>query len=411
MKNNTITRREFLKLAAGGGAILCGAAFFAKNIFSQKAATDIFAPQYLRQIITADVARERVIMWQAENAPINAAVEYRLKGRTETAKTPAAEEFFTDDGELNKQYAARLTGLVPGQDYEYRVCADDAASEWYSLRAADDGAFCCLLFPDSQDAFRRNSQAAFFANLGDIVDNGEDSSQWRAWFRAVADFAPNIPFVPVMGNHETYDRQWQVRLPEAYLRYFVVPSNESRDFARYYYSFDYGAAHFIVLNTQWEETENFKAGLREEQMAWLRRDAQNNGKKWKIALLHKDVLQYRIHNRPERQEGFSDVGEYFMPLFDELGIDVVFTAHLHTYRNRGRIFDFRRADHGPLYILTGIAGNVRYPGLWIDHALDETIAPQPETDNYLTLDVTSNCLSIKCFLPDGTAIDSAELQK
>ena len=54
---------------------------------------------------------------------------------------------------------------------------------------------------------------------------------------------------------------------------------------------------------------------------------------------------------------------------------------------------------------------VRYPGLWIDHALDEKVAPQPETDNYLTLEADKNRLVIKCFLPDGQEIDQTVVEK
>jgi hypothetical protein len=94
-----------------------------------------------------------------------------------------------------------------------------------------------------------------------------------------------------------------------------------------------------------------------------------------------------------------------------LGIDLVFSAHLHTYRNRGHIQNFQRSAKGPLYILTGVAGNVRYPGLWIDHKLDEVVAPQPETDNYLTMDVKGDEITVRCFLPDGKEIDKVILQK
>ena len=100
-----------------------------------------------------------------------------------------------------------------------------------------------------------------------------------------------------------------------------------------------------------------------------------------------------------------------MSLFDAERVDLVLSAHLHTYRNRGHIKNFRRDAAGPLYILTGVAGNVRYPGLWVDHALDKFVAPQPETDNYLTLDAGGDSLTIRCFLPDGTKIDEAVLKK
>ena len=138
-------------------------------------------------------------------------------------------------------------------------------------------------------------------------------------------------------------------------------------------------------------------------MVW--QDVQHSDKKWKVVLMHRDPLQYRIHNRPERMEGIDEIGKKWMPLFDELRIDVVFSAHLHTYRNRGHLKNFVPDAQGPLYILTGVAGNVRYPNLWIDHALDKKIAPQPETDNYIVFSATSEKLNISCYLPDGTEID------
>ena len=57
------------------------------------------------------------------------------------------------------------------------------------------------------------------------------------------------------------------------------------------------------------------------------------------------------------------------------------------------------------------AGNVRYPELWADHSLDVTVAPQPETDNYMTLEVSGNTLRLAAFLPDGKQIDKVEIKK
>lgn len=122
---------------------------------------------------------------------------------------------------------------------------------------------------------------------------------------------------------------------------------------------------------------------------------------------------YRIHGRPERRQGFEDVGLMFMPLFERYGVDAVLTAHLHTYRNRGHLWQLDESPdgRGPLYLLTGLTGNVRYPGLWIDHDLDRVKAPQPETDNFLTLEADADSLRFACYLPDGTKIDEATLTK
>ena len=429
MNGNKISRRTFIRLLMGGGTLLLGGKLLLgspsyRNVTNRmrSMSSDAHA-KHVRQLITKDSRTSRCIMWQAESALSAPQLEYRHKGSDKLETVPAEDISFQDDGQDNHQYSVKLQNLAAGEEYEYRIVDGDAKSEWRSLLTERGNAFKALIFPDSQSAdysgweelaqaaAERNPDAAFFVNVGDIVDNGEDHSQWHAWLYAVEGIVDRIPFVPVMGNHETYSREWKVRLPESYLNLFEVPENGSREFERYYYSYDYGNVHFVVLNTQWDETEEFKQGLLEEQLSWLRQDVKASRKKWRIAFLHKDVLQYRIHNRPERKEGISDIGENFMPVFDELSFDIVFTAHLHTYRDRGHIHDFRHDERGPLYILTGVAGDVRYPGLWVDHALDKVIAPQPETANYLTLEVDENQLSVRCFLPDGTEIDHAEVKK
>ena len=433
MRNqHKINRRTFLKFA-GGAAVIAGGGFLAQrfDVFGQAAKRiDKMAnprkieADFVRQIITRDPSVSRTIMWQSETVQSTAAVEWREVDAQAVQRAAATNEDFTDDGRAAVLHAAGIEGLTPGRRYEYRLVNGEEASEWRPLTTpAERGDFKALIFPDSQSsdysvwrdvaqgAWQRNRDAGFFVNMGDLVDNGEDHTQWDAWFSAVAPVIEQIPFAPVMGNHETYDRNWQVRLPKAYLQEFAVPDNGSEAFSRYYYSFDYGPCHFAVLNTQMDETADFKQGLLEEQLAWLPEDMEKSRKQWKVALLHKDVLQYRIHQRPERTEGFSDIGEAFMPVFDALGIDLVLTAHLHTYRNRGHIEAFCRSPKGPVYILTGVAGDVRYPNLWVDHALDEAVAPQPETDNYLVLEAKDAQLAVECFLPDGTRIDRVEVAK
>ena len=433
MKNqHKMNRRTFLKLV-GGAAVLAGGGFLAQRFdglgraakrLDRMANPEKIEADFIRQIITSDPSVSRTIMWQSWSVQSAAAVEWREADAAAVQRAVATNEDFTDDGRTAVLHVAGIEGLLPGRRYEYRLVNGEEASEWRTLTTpAERGDFKVLIFPDSQSsdysvwrdvaqrAWQRNRDAGFFVNMGDLVDNGEDHTQWDAWLSAAAPMIECIPFAPVMGNHETYDRNWQVRLPEAYLQEFAVPDNGSEAFFRYYYSFDSGPCHFAVLNTQMDETASFKQGLLEEQLAWLPKDMEKSRKRWKIALLHKDVLQYRIHNRPERKEGISDVGEVFMPVFDKLGIDLVLTAHLHTYRNRGHIEAFRRSPKGPVYILTGVAGDVRYPNLWVDHALDEAVAPQPETDNYLVLEAKDAQLVVECFLPDGTRIERVEMVK
>ena len=398
-----MNRRTFIKVAAVSVAALLTGCGGEKSL-------DV---KFLRQIVTGDISNSRLVMWQVDAPLKNPAVEVRTGGDVKTF--PAQDLSFTDDGKKNLQYAAQIEF-----GDEYRIVDGDAATAWHALKTSGD-TFKAIIFPDSQcggdydtwgavarSAFEKNPDAKFFVNVGDLVDNGEDSAQWEDWLAQIEDFLPQIPFAPVMGNHETYTRDWKVREPVAYLNYFATPDNGVENFSRRFYSFDCGAAHFAILDSQWDELGR---EIIDAQKNWLRQDMLSTAKPWKIIFIHKDVLQYRINGRPERREGFSEVGEIFMPEFESLGVDVVFTAHLHTYRNRGRLKNFRADEAGTLYILTGLSGNVRYGGLWIDHALDKVIAPQPETDNYLTLELDAKTLTVKCFLPNGELLDETILQK
>lgn len=361
--------------------------------------TDAVDASNIRQVITADSTTSRTFMWQSDYAEENPVVEYRQAGDDTTImQLPASSDAFSDDGVTTYIHTAAVSDLKPGTAYEYRVGAGDKRSDWQSFHTAQGHDFKALIFPDSQSsdysvwaataqpAWQRNQDAQFFINMGDLVDNGQDHYQWNAWFDVVGDMIARIPVVTLLGNHETYDKDWKVRMPEAYLHLFALPRIDREKYQNQFYSFDYGDVHFVVLNTQSQELADFEPSLDEDEVAWFKEDMAKTTKKWKIVLMHKDPLQYGFANRPEpREEGFSPEGRLWMPLFDQYGVDAVLSAHLHTYRDRGHIRNFQRDESGPLYLITGVAGNVQYPGLWKQHSLDEYVAPQPETDNYMTL--------------------------
>lgn len=335
--------------------------------------TDAVDASNIRQVITADSTTSRTFMWQSDYAEENPVVEYRQAGDDDSLmQLPASSDAFSDDGVTTYIHTAAVSDLKPGTAYEYRVGAGDKRSDWQSFHTAQGHDFKALIFPDSQSsdysvwaataqpAWQRNQDAQFFINMGDLVDNGQDHYQWNAWFDVVGDMIARIPVVPLLGNHETYDKDWKVRMPEAYLHLFALPRIDREKYQNQFYSFDYGDVHFVVLNTQSQELADFEPSLDEDEVAWFKEDMAKTTKKWKIVLMHKDPLQYGFANRPEpREEGFSPEGRLWMPLFDQYGVDAVLSAHLHTYRDRGHIRNFQRDESGPLYLITGVAGNVQ----------------------------------------------------
>lgn len=375
--------------------------------------------QNIRQMMTADPSTSRTIMWESVIPEEEALIEYRQVGQPqdaiETAK--AKRKTFTDDGVSRYEYEVTLTGLSKNTEYQYRIGAGDKRSQWMPFKTAGIGDFTAIIFPDSQSAnykgwaelvktaWAQNPQAAFFANMGDLVDNGEMASQWNAWFSATEDMNKVIPFAGVMGNHETYTLDWKVRPPKAYLNLFSFPSNGYKQYQNQFYSFDYNGVHFVALDTQAEEETN-EPQLLTDEVAWLKKDLASTKMKWKVVLMHKDVFQYAFANQPGRDNSFSPIGKLFMPIFDEYKVDLVLSAHLHTYRRRGHVKNFKRDASGPSYILTGVAGDVRYVGLWADHPLDIKKSPYYNEANYLVLKKANDALIISAYRPDGMLFDS-----
>ncbi|MGM9520583.1 MAG: metallophosphoesterase family protein [Phascolarctobacterium sp.] len=399
--------------------------------------------KYLRQIVAENNKTTRMLMWQSEvRQPYR--VEYRLSsvakngteqndslkdasGSAKAILTQVAKEASFKDGKGDYiQYQAQLKGLIPTATYEYRIITEKNKGNWHSLKTDDGGAFTALIFPDSQssdysgwqklarDAQKRHPAAELFINMGDLVDNGQDASQWRAWLGSVEPFSSDLAFAPVIGNHEAYSLEWKMTPPKSYINLFAVPENGLRQYPRQFYSFDYGPVHFTVLDTNFPEVKEWQPKLLEEELVWLEQDLAKSKARWKIVLQHRDIFMYAFSKesgRPQRETRLQDYSHQLMPLYEKYNVDAVLSAHLHTYRRRVPLRNFAPAEDGITYILTGVAGNVRYPKLWGDFAWDAGRAPQPETANYMTLEVDNKRLLFKAFLPDGKQFDEVEIKK
>ena len=386
--------------------------------------------RYIRQIVAKDNSTSRTIMWQSDSSEADAVIEYRLVGSDDIKKLSATDTAFTDDGSTTYIHEGTITDLTPDTKYEYRVgYSTDRRSDWYSLETAGAGEYEVLIYPDSQsgdysgweqivkNSADRNSNAALYISMGDLVDNGEQAYQWRTWLDSIKPLSARIPLAPTLGNHEMYTLDWKMREPRAYLNYFDVPSNGNVTFNRRYYSYDYGDVHYVVLDTQLYESthednhDTHHPDLYDVQVQWLRQDLASNTKKWTVVLMHRDPFQYAF-DRPgaSRAAGFDEEGVLFMPIFDEFHVDLVLSAHLHSYRNRGHVRNFDRDASGPLYILTGIAGDARRPK-WKQHPIDVYVIPDREVSNYMTMTVTPNRLVVRAFLADGTQVDESVIEK
>lgn len=275
------------------------------------------------------------------------------------------------------------TGLKPGTAYRYRA-GDGLDNHWspvgaFTTAAADTEAFTFLYTTDPQgttekdyDTWNHTLQAAvktfptakFIAVTGDLVDNGDIENQWKWLLNQPQAILAKTPLVPVVGNHES-------KAHPNFGYHFNLPnvSNTGAKPDGSVYSFDYGPAHFMVINTEYNEASGADA-VYEKQVRWLRSEAAGTKKKWKIVLLHRSPYSVASHS--------SDTDVLFFRkkltgLFDELGIDLVLSGHDHTYTRTYPMYGNvpqtntkKGADgsllnpKGTLYLVSNAAGIKRY---------------------------------------------------
>lgn len=408
-----LSRRTFLSMSLRSMAS-CAIGYLAAPLRRAFASASPIL-KYFRRIVAKDNRTGATIEWQCDALLGEPRFLCREKGNAKEKEADVDFKYLEIENHPVFVYRAALKGLSPGKEYECRVTAAGKQAAAFSFRTDSGGPYKALIFPDSQceaiydtwkrvssEAVRRCPDAALWVNMGDLVDNGESFFHWDDWQAATDASLGSRAFAPVMGNHECYSLQWQNAVPNAFLGLFSTPSNGSAKYDRFYYAFDYGPVHFVVLNTQRAELARLAPGLFEEQAAWLADDLKKTKQPWRVALMHRDLIDY--DEEPPNPDPFV---RNLLPLIESLGVDATLTAHAHAYRRR-RMTAWKHDKNGVLYILTGNAGNCFYDVK--RHAIDEIALPS-DLLNYLVMEADETRLTFRCFLPNGVQKDFVTLRK
>lgn len=370
------------------------------------------------QVITADMKHERTISWKVKGYGAPGLLEVRAAN--EAAVLSIEAEQYVLPVYQNKQetlYTVHLANLQKNTRYTYRFSVGGQYSDWQAFTTeARQAPFKALIFGDSQSsdygiwaktaqtAWNNNRDAAFFINMGDLVDNGQDILQWNGWLTGAKELLATVPVAPVMGNHESYSLDWKPVEPTYYLTLFAVPQNGPQGLERYAYSFDYGDVHFVVLNTQANELGEWHPDMLERQKQWLAVDLANTQKPWKVVMMHRGVWESRFDTQ------LNELGQLFTPIFERFQVDVVFTAHVHSYSRTKPLKNNLTDPFGTVYISTGRSGSrvwERSP----QKQVDEVFYNPVDKPNYLVLEAANGVLAISAFQQDGSFIDQVKLEK
>jgi predicted phosphodiesterase len=246
-----------------------------------------------------------------------------------------------------------LDGLDASNCYNYRIVC--------GLRQSPDATFCTAPLPGESFSFVifgdtrsnhdihaalaqaiRDEGVDFYINTGDLVSDGTSEADWDYFFEAERELLLEIPFYPVVGNHDEEGGKVEI-----YTRLFAPPDEGSG--SENYYAFTYGNARFIILDNQsmWlgrpeDETD---------QGVWLASELEAAYRDQRIE--HTFVIVHQnMYSAKEGRDGDEGLRHWREEML-EMGVDWVFSGHDHHYV-RGV------ADNGLPFIVTGGGGASLY---------------------------------------------------
>lgn len=314
-----------------------------------------------------DPATTRLLAWTAEPAfvgGVGMSVKYRVKGESDWQEVAAKR--MTEKSLVSNEdyYKVDITGLSAGTEYEYKIGVNktDDANKWsktYTFKTAESkiGDFKFVAIGDTQSynwgglsrdnkgytyahaaldlAIKDAGNAAFIFNTGDITDDGDNLAMWNWYFKALGDYASSVPHFATIGNHDTLSEDsnnyFSLHLnhpdngAEALDKSFLGSVSDSyikNQFNMYedtIYSYDYGNAHFIVLNSgSYSADDKY---LLEAQRQWLIKDLEaNKGAKWKVLMVHEPVYH---------RKGGGEDRPWLYDVIESYGVDLVIQGHSH----------------------------------------------------------------------------------
>jgi hypothetical protein len=368
---------------------------------------------YLGETTTTSV----VISWATDNTGPSE-VRYSLD---QSYSNVVAALNSTYDGKY--WHSATITGLTADTAYYYRVYTDgDDVTPWseitfttapepttlgFAFVALGDSRPWGASSPPSQGALHvaaEMDQHSFDLALhtGDIpcsggICSGSDSS-WnqyiRAYFDVYQESMGDTPFYPSVGNHELNGGSCGY---QGYTDVYYLPENAPSGDEEEYYSFDWGNAHFVALDTN----QSYSPGS--VQYNWLVSDLQASTQLWKFVFFHYPAYNSGPHGST------SGVQTHLVPIFETYGVDVVFNGHDHHYERTCPILDdacTTPQDGSVVYVITGGGGAPLYPasGDWFT-------AYRSSFYHFLKVEVNDCWLHLDAIDPNGHVFDSYEIDR
>lgn len=285
-----------------------------------------------------------------------------------------------------------LTGLQAGTRYDYELPGYPGVKGSFRTAAAAAAPYHFLVYGDTRtrhdvhrhvvEAILKDGVPDFAIQSGDLVENGEDSSLWPVYFNIEKDLLRQTAFFPVLGNHERNTRD--------FYEFFqaVTP----------YYSFNWGNAHFMVINsdiTNSAASKPARDAFWAEQTKWLENELQvSQGAEFRILVAHHPPFS-AVSNR----QGANPEMRALVPMLEKYRVSVAFFGHDHNYQ--------RNLQNGINYVITGGGGAPLYD---VDKPDPATSQKAIKVENFVTVSVDGKIMKVQAKGLDGKILDEFEIR-
>ena len=249
-----------------------------------------------------------------------------------------------------------------------------------------------------ETAARRHPNLDFVMLAGDLVDRGNERTNWDHLFLRAAPVFNRLPVMPCVGNHEYLDMG-----PRLYRAFFELPHNgpvgTEPDLV---YSFEVGDACIAVLDSTpavWDQT------AARRQAEWLDATFGRTKAAWKLVMFHHPV--YPAH--PWRD--MPALRTHWVPIFDKHHVDLVLQGHDHSYQRTYPMRAHRRVERpseGTIYVIA-VSGDK-----YVDQTRRDYIeVGQAGISTYQTIEIDpdSRGLNYRAWTEDGRTIDDLRIEK
>ena len=206
----------------------------------------------------------------------------------------------------------------------------------------------------------------FLFHTGDVVEYSKYEYEWKAMLNGNFEYLSQIPMMAIAGNHETTFKNGS---NETYKHFNNKLPEQSSTLLGYFYSFNYGNAKFIMLNTN-ELTSN---RLNSEQYYWLENELKNSEQTWTIVAMHNPMYSVGQWGADSSKNAPSlGLRSQLQGLFAQYGVDIVLQGHDHTVSRTYPInekgepqketpqvengVEYSINPNGVLYLMNGTAG-------------------------------------------------------